>query len=139
MEYITSGLFSAAILVAAVSWMLWHLREWRSAQHQPLDAREFDFRRRQFQRRMQTSAMLGILAVALFAGVYLRHPPWLVIAYWVGVMLLGVWVAMLALSDAVASRLHFSRVRDEYVVEQAKLQMEMRRVQKEAEESEEDS
>ena len=68
MDLYSLALMSSLLLLAAVGLMVSHVRSWRAFQRTNLAAEEFDYRRRQFRRRMQTSAMLGILAVAMFAG-----------------------------------------------------------------------
>jgi len=93
-----------------------------------MDAGETDYRRRQYFRRMQTSTMLGTLAVAVFVGQWLTQPPWLGLVFWGGVLLLLVWVGLLALADMLATKHYFGTLRHEHLVEQAKLQAELRRI-----------
>ena len=102
-------------------------------QHENLDAEELDYRRRQYRRRMQTSVILGGLAIAMFVGTLLtfRLPPrslFVPIFWGVFLLVLG-WVVVLAAADMVATRRHFRRVRSETLVERAILQAELRRIQ----------
>ena len=81
---------------------------------------------------MQTSAMLGLLAVALFGGKLLTE--WMgsrlfFAVYWFGVILVVLWVALLAIVDMWATKHHFGRLRHHCLVEQAKLEAEVRRIQ----------
>ena len=102
---------------------------WRAARR--------DFRRRQYRRRMQTSAMLGILGAAIFVGQLLLD--WavssgLLLVYWCGVLALVVWIALLALADMTATHFHYAREKNNTVIEQARLKDELRRArQKDAE------
>ena len=125
-------LVSLLLLFAAVGLMLSHVRSWRAFQQAELHAEEFDYRRRQFRRRMQTSAMLALLAVAVFVGylltVWLRSA-WFAPVYWIAVMGVACWVALLAVVDIWATRHHFGRLRHDCLVEQAKLKAEIRRIQ----------
>lgn len=121
---------SVFLLLAAVGLLVSHVRSWREFQRQESNAEEFDYRRRQFRRRMQTSAMLALLAIAISVGymltVWLRSG-WFAAVYWSAVMLVVCWVALLAVVDMWATRHHFGRLRYEHRVEQAKLQAELRR------------
>jgi amino acid permease len=123
---------SIVLLLATAVLMLSHVRAWRAFQQQHLDAVEFEYRRRQFRRRMQSSAMLGLLAIAIAVGylltVWLRSG-WFAALYWVAVLVLLCWIGLLALADMWATRYYFGRLRQENLVEQAKLQSEIRRIQ----------
>ena len=123
---------SVLMLLAAAGLMVSHVYSWRAFQHQESDAAEADFRRRQFRRRMQTSAMLGLLAVAVLVGYTLtmrmpfsRFTP----VYWIAVMAMACWVALLAIVDIWATRRYFGRLRHHCMVEKAKLEVELRRIQ----------
>ena len=123
---------SVLLLLAAGGLMISHVRTWRAFQQEQLDPREFDYRRRQFRRRMQTSAMLAVLAGALFIGHLLTL--WLesqlfAVVFWGGVMLVLCWVGLLAAADIWATKHHFGRLRHECLVEQARLHAELRRIQ----------
>jgi hypothetical protein len=94
-----------------------------------LDPEEVDFRRRQARRRIQTSAMLGLVGIGMLIGRLLivwRAPPTLILLFWGGVVLLVLWLAVLAVADMVATRYYFSRLREKYLVEQARLQAQLR-------------
>jgi hypothetical protein len=132
MDIWTSLLISIFILSAALGLVYWHVCSWRKAQLADHAAGELDFYRRQFRRRMQTSAMLGILAVGLFVGELLTR--WIgselfLIVFWSAMLLLVVWVALLAAADIWATQYHFGKLRQKCLIEQAKLQAEIRRVQ----------
>lgn len=132
-DNIWTSLGSSLLLLAASAVMLGlHVRAWRRVQNEQLDEREHDFRRRQFRRRMQTSAMLGVLAVAILIGHWITSPPLPPLAplvFWGVVVLVVLWMGMLAMADLVVTRLHFRRLRDGYLVQQARLQAELRRIQ----------
>jgi len=126
------ALISIVLLLVATALMISHIRTWRAFQRKGFDAEEFTYRRRQFYRRMQSSAILGILAVAIFAGYLLAL--WLnsrvfVVAFLSLVMLAICWVGMLAAMDIVATKRHFGRLRENCLIEQAKLKAELNRIQ----------
>ena len=122
---------SLPLLLIAVGMLVWHVRAWRSFQRQGLDPAELHYRRRQFRRRMQTSAMLGLLAVAFPVGDRLAvrmSAGWLV-AYGVGMILLACWIVLLGVVDIWATRHYFNRLRDADLLEHVKLQAELRRLE----------
>jgi small-conductance mechanosensitive channel len=123
---------SILLLLAAMALMAWHIRAWEAFQRREADAAEFHYRRRQFRRRMQTSAMLALAAIALGVG----HPltswlgaPWFVPIYWIAVLLLVCWMVLLALIDAWSSRLYYGRLQQRCRLEELQLQAEVRRLQ----------
>jgi hypothetical protein len=76
--------------------------------------------------------MLGLLAIAMLVGYVLTqwlNSGWFALIYWTAVMGVACWVALLALVDIWATKHHFDRLRHHCVVEQAKLQAELRRIQ----------
>ena len=128
MNVYSSAAVSLFLLLCAAGLMMLHVRTWRRAQQREMDAEEEDYRRRQYFRRMQTSTMLGTLAVAVFVGQWVTRPLWLGLIYWGGVLLVLAWVGLLAVADMLATKYYFGRLRDEHLVEQAKLQAELRRI-----------
>jgi hypothetical protein len=127
----TTGAISLLLLLGSGVLMVSHVRAWRAARSADLDGEERTFRRRQFQRRIQTSAMLAVLAVALLAGEMITgwvESYWLKLVYWGAMLLLVGWLALLAVADIVATHYHFSRLRQSYLLEQTRLKAELRRL-----------
>jgi hypothetical protein len=127
MEQWVTILVAAAILAAAVTLSFWHLHVRRGHRRADLTPGQYDFYRRQFRRRIQISAMLGLLAVTL-AGSSWPLPRLVEVLLLLVMLLLVAWIVLLALVDALASRLHFDRLRNEYVIEQAKLEVKARQL-----------
>ncbi len=128
----SSFLVSGLLLLCAAGLMVWHARSWRAARREPLDPRELDFHRRQFHRRMQTSAALGLLAVAILVGewlVPLLHSEVFFALFVIGLLGVLLWIGLMAVTDMMATRFHFSRLHQDYLVEQAKLRSELRRIE----------
>jgi UDP-N-acetylmuramyl pentapeptide phosphotransferase/UDP-N-acetylglucosamine-1-phosphate transferase len=120
------------LLLATAGLMVSHVRSWRAFQQEESDVEELDYRRRQFRRRMQTSAMLGILGVAILVGYILTlwlSSPAFTVVFWIAIILVLFWTCLLALVDMWATKHHFSRLRDHCLVEQAKLRAEINRIQ----------
>lgn len=125
---VAAWVLSAVLLIASVAWMVRHIQLWNRVRDTVLDARELDFRRRQFVRRMQTSGLMAVLAVAMFAGCWLTRPPLLVLFYWMMVVGLTVWLMLLAAADMLATRIHFARMEDECKVAESRLRSQLRQI-----------
>ncbi len=133
MDLWTAGLVSLLLLGCAVALMAMHLRTWRHAIGCAPTREELDYRRRQYRRRTQTTAMMAVLAVSLFVGELLTgavNSRWFAIAYWLAVLIVVGWVGLLAIVDVLATKFHYDRVRQDYVIERAKLEVELRRKHK---------
>jgi UDP-N-acetylmuramyl pentapeptide phosphotransferase/UDP-N-acetylglucosamine-1-phosphate transferase len=126
-NYLSSVLIALALCISSAALMVWHIRAWRRLQNADIEPREREFRRRQCRRRMQTSAMLGLLGVAIFVGQVLMtlDTPLFLVIYWSGVLLLLLWMAILAVADMVATSFYYSREKNDYLVEHARLQGEL--------------
>lgn len=123
---------SFLLVLAAAVLMVSHVRAWRAFQQEGLDAEELDYRRRQYRRRMQTSGMLGVMAIAVAVGYYLTlwfRSGWMAGLFGITMMAMATWVAMLAIVDVWATKHHFTRMRDHCIVEQARLRAEIRRIE----------
>lgn len=131
-----SSILVGLLLVVAAGWFVrWHVSAWRALGERAsqLDPEEIDFRRRQLRRRTQTSAMLGLVGIGMLVGRLLivwRAHPTLILLFWGGVVLLVLWLGLLAVADMVATRYYFSRLRRDYLVEQARLQAQLRRMER---------
>jgi hypothetical protein len=131
-EFLSLALVPLLLLAGAAALIAAHLRAWRAAQRRELDSADLEFRRRQFRRRMQTSAVLALLALALLAGQWLV--PWInsklyAIIYWSAVLAVLGWVGLMAVVDLVATHYHYTRLRQHCQVEQAKLKVQLQRAQ----------
>ena len=134
MYYFLSVLVALVLCGSSAGLIAGHIRAWRRLQGAEIDQGERHFRCRQYRRRMQTSAMLGVLGVAIFVGQLLMIwiTSWLLLAiYWSGLLLLVLWVVLLAVADMTASVFFYSREKNSCLAEQAKLQGELRQAQDE--------
>ncbi len=91
--------------------MFWHVRSIRRSEREALEPVELAFRQRQFRRRMQASAMLGLLGLALLAAPLISHHerPLGFLMFWTAVLAWLGWIVLLALGDAWASQQHLRR------------------------------
>ncbi len=129
---------SLTVCLALVGAALWltrvHWQHWQEVDADPsLQPRERDHLRRRHRRRMQTSTMLGFVGVAILAGrLFPPDDPSLVtIFYWTGVALLVLWMALLALADMIATRVHYGSQRRKAEGERDRLKAQLRRLEAE--------
>ena len=125
-----STIVALILCVLSAGLITWHIRAWKRLQTADIDQREREFHRRQYRRRMQTSAMLGLLGVAIFIGQLLMtsvKSQLLLVIYWSCVLVLLLWMAILAVADMAATSFYYSREKNNYVIEHAKLQGELLR------------
>ena len=135
MELWYSIAVGVTLSATAAGLMVSHVRCWQrfEASGDAADPRQRGYRRRQLRRRVETSALLGVLAVALVAGHWATSPPWRPWAfafYWGMVLTVVAWVALLALADLVSTRLYFSRLRERYRLEETRLKAELERLRR---------
>jgi hypothetical protein len=84
----------------------------RHAENLELDADERGFYERQYRRRMQTSALtvtLGAMLALCEQIPEFRASPVFATIYVIVMLLLSLWLILLALSDALASRMQMAR------------------------------
>jgi hypothetical protein len=110
---------AAAMLIAL------HRQAWRSVDRGLAAQSEQNFAAAQYRRRVQTSAMIGVVGVLIAGGPWVP-PGWVMAGYWLVVVLLVLWLVMLALADALASRLHFGRIEQQQTLERLRLQALLR-------------
>ncbi len=111
--------------------LLWmHAKTWRVGQL-ATDPQEREYRRRQYRRRMQTSGLLAVAAVALAVGQWIPKtaPKAVHVVFWAGVVLLVMWIILLAIADMVAIYRYYGRLRTDYLIQRAQLQSQLRRIQ----------
>ncbi len=119
------GLFPALLVAVAVLFLAWHVLAWKKVSVKPdLDGAEWNFRRRQFFRRVQVSGMLLILGILLFVGQFVfsgtDHPGW-AIAYWLVVAVITVWMILAAVADMLAGISYFGRLKTQADIERIRL------------------
>lgn len=125
-----SILFGLFLLACAAGMMGWHVRSWREARRRQLDVIELAFRLRQFRRRMQIGGLLAGLGVSLPVGHWIVLMQWttLAVVYWGLFLLVLAWFVVLAMADFWTTKYHFGRLRDRCLLEQTRLQAQLRRI-----------
>jgi len=106
--------FGSMISAVGIGLVMLHIRSHR--QHRAdgdLTASDLRFYEQQYSRRMQTSALLITLGALIGLCGYLKvfeDSPVFATCYVIGLLLLALWLILLALSDAVATRVYSSRL-----------------------------
>ena len=134
-SFLSSFAVAIVLVATSVALIVRHVRVWKGLKSEALDERELNFRRRQFRRRVQTSAMIGLLGVAIVVGQLLMDivkSPRFHVYYWIGVLALLLWIVLLAVADMVATSAYYSRERSDLAVGHAKLQIELRKARERA-------
>lgn len=127
-----AALSFGALLIGLSAFLIYtHRRTWRGAQtDESLTDREYDYRRRQYRRRVQTSALLGVVGVCLVISMFIKPESRSVfVYYWFGTMVLVMWILALGVGDFLATRAHASHMRRDFQIERAKLEAQLRRAQ----------
>jgi hypothetical protein len=106
-------LFGSLVSSVGVAMVIWHVLQHRVHQDDgSLSRVEQRFFEQQYRRRMQTSALavtLGALIGLLGYIPALESSPIFATSYVMGLLLLSLWLILLALSDAIASRVNSNR------------------------------
>src|SRR5262249_32807751 len=130
MFYVYAILIPLALLALACSLVMGHVRAWRVVQREEPDEADLAYSYRQFRRRVQTSALLGLLAIGLCVGQLIpaqRHPTFYML-FWFGMLLLLAWMVLLALGDLVLGRQHVAKLKLERRIAEAQLNAELDRI-----------
>jgi len=123
-----SSIAFAALLFAVSALMITcHVVSWRRLERAGCDDGAREFFRRQYRRRMQASAMIGFVGIAIIGGIWVRDPIY-TIAYWGCVAIVVLWMGLLAVADMLSTRSYYWRLRREQIAEHASLQADLKRI-----------
>jgi len=107
-------LFGSLVSSVGFGMIVLHVVQRRNhAEDESLSEPDRHFYDQQYRRRIQTSALTVTLGALIGLCGYiqaLERSPFLATCYVIGLLLLSLWLILLALSDAVASRVYSSRV-----------------------------
>ncbi|WP_254511693.1 hypothetical protein [Anatilimnocola floriformis] len=125
---------SLGLIAISILLVVGHIRAWRTADHGGLAEAEREFQARRYRRRLQSSAMVGVIGVLLLGELWLDKVfqdelPRLL--YWSGVGLLLLWLMLLAASDWLAWRQHFRRQIDRLQTDRDTIRGELERLRRE--------
>jgi hypothetical protein len=106
-----------------------HITGWVRARAHLKNALDLRFARGRFIRRVQASGMIVVLSVAIPLSDRISSPRG-VLAYWMVVLLIVVWLSLLALADLLASQWHLGREWRQNREQSARLIAELVRTQR---------
>lgn len=129
MAILEIALFPAVLLVLSVALIWRHVVVWREMQLEDLEPGQLRFFRQQFRRRVQASAMLGLLGVGLLIQQLIpgKEQPMLWTISLLIILGLLLWVVLLALVDLWHTRFQARRLDQHAMVETAKMRAEIER------------
>lgn len=128
----SSILFAVTLLAVSGGLIVWHVLAWRRADHGGLADADYRFYRSQFRRRVQASAMLGLVGVLSLVDLWMVDVTARVVL-WCVILLVVLWSLLLAAADWLASRLHFDKLLSANAVEHALLKREIEKLRREQE------
>ena len=102
-------IFAALLLIVSLGMLTMHWNTWQAADHGGLPERERMFMQRQFRRRLNASAGIGLVGLLLISGLWIPEESLVNLVYLCGILLLVVWIFLLSLLDILATRLHYDR------------------------------
>lgn len=106
-NWIPSVIVGAVLVSLGLLWMWSHLRTWRAAKDdESLDHFDQTHHANRFQRRMQTSGMVVLIGVLIPVGdIFVWNwGVWVSSVFWLGVLLLALWVGVQAIGDFTSVR-----------------------------------
>lgn len=128
--------FGAFLWLFGVSMVVAHVLQRRASLRAAVDEpADLQFVERRYRRRMQTSALTMTLGALIVLCDYLppfKSSPGLAAAYILAMLLLSIWLVLLAVGDAMASRVHLTQAMRNNIKTRQSLQAtldEMRRKQ----------
>lgn len=105
-----------------------HRRTWQEARESTsLSEADKSFARAMYLRRMQASAMVGVMgaAIGIWPAINQQARPWALLLYTAILLVACAWSMALAVFDIWATRRHFHRKRMENLAKQLQLTVEM--------------
>lgn len=129
MQESLSFLFPLALIALSAVLLALHIKKRRALGHRSADAELDVFHRRQLRRRIQVSAMIGLLGIAIAAGMLIpwQRSPLGFAFYWFVVIVCTLWIAVLALADLTHSRSYISHLDREHRIKRAELEAQLQR------------
>lgn len=134
---LAAPLFGAALVALGIAFLRRHRRTWLSRKNDPaVDYAERMFCYRQYRRRMLTSGLLVLLGVLIPIGTLLvdhkqaRAAALPITLYWIGVLLLVLWVLLLGIVDLFATGFHAQDAMSRVRAEKAALERQVEEIRK---------
>ncbi len=132
-------LFPLALLGLSATLLALHIRKWHALGTDLANKDQQSFHRLQLRRRIQASAMIGLLGVAIAVGMAIPWQRWPLMTsrgsqlplafagYWLLVILVTFWIVALALADLTHSRSHIRQLTRQHQIKRAELEAQLQR------------
>ncbi len=122
-------LFGLALMVLAVMLFVRNRAAWLARQPDRLDDTAKKFQTRQHRRRKHAAILIAVVGLAIVLSVWVPDPKSAAI-YWLVVLLIAGWMAVLAAIDLIATRAHFGRLLQDQRDERAALEAELEQLKR---------
>lgn len=134
---IAAPVLGVVLVLLGVVFLRRHRRTWYSLKNDPaIEYEERTFLYRQFRRRMLTSGLLILLGILIPIGTFLvdhkqaRQAALPITLYWIGVLLLVLWVLLLGMVDLFATGIHAKDAMSRVRAERAALERQVEEIRK---------
>jgi hypothetical protein len=133
---VVSIVFGIALVLMGLAFVRRHRRTWKARQSDPaLSDEERSYYARQHRRRMLTSGLIAALGVLIPIGdlLFERKPalPALPLTFfWIGVLLIVLWVLLLGFVDLFATGIHAKDAMSQVNAEKAALQRQLEEIRR---------
>ena len=122
-------MFGIALAILSLGLLWRHRHFWQTIDLDKLESQEQTYFRRQYRRRVSTSAMIGIVGLAIIAAHWVISPV-LVYVYLAGLMLAVCSILLMALLDFWSTRSFLYDMRRRHSRQRAELEAEVHRLRK---------
>ena len=133
---VVSIVFGIALVLLGLAFMRRHRRTWKTRQADPnISNDDRSYYARQHRRRMLTSGLIAALGVLIPIGDLLFErkpaPPALPLTFfWIGVLLIVLWVLLLGFLDLFATGLHAQDAMSQVNAEKAALERQLEEIRR---------
>lgn len=133
---VVSIVFGIALVLLGLAFLRRHRRTWKARQCDPtISDEERTYYARQHRRRMLTSGLIAALGVLIPIGDFLfeRKPAPAALPltfFWIGVLLIVLWVLLLGVIDLFATGLHAKDAMSQVNAEKAALERQLEEIRR---------
>ena len=129
-NWVPAAIFGGSLVLLGAGMMSGHVRAWKSQrQDETLSDADLFHLRNRYLRRMQTSAAVAFVGFLIGLGDALIWPLGPVVAtfYWLFVIILVFWIALLAIGDLTSVRTHSNTAMSQLESKRKELEAELAR------------
>jgi len=120
-------LFSLLLVGLSLGMIIVHRRIFRMAIEQELDESESQYLHQQYRRRMLASSLIGVVGLALWIGLSVRHPA-IALCFWTAVSAVVCWTGWLGIVDWKSSQRNYQVLKKRNVDQHTMLKDELKKI-----------